>query len=124
MSSLKLLKGVAYDIAHHSQSGLSWIHPHIGEACQEAGVNEATIHLLSNNPYPDNLPVKEPLKLAINSVKKKYEEIMQKVGLPLAEVESLAIIVLFKSNRTDNYTCSVKSIMKTTSGKTYEQLVH
>ncbi|MCK5354688.1 MAG: hypothetical protein KAJ63_06185 [Methyloprofundus sp.] len=119
---MKKLKGVAYDIAHHAQSGLSWIHPHIGGACKETGITEATIHLLSENPYPENLPIKKPLELAISSLQKKYEEIMLKTGLPLSSVKSFDIIVIF--NSADNYTCSVRSILKTESGKIYDQIVH
>ena len=122
MGTLKKLKGVAYDVAHHAQSGLSFLHPHIGEACKEIGVSEATVRLLSENPYPENLPIKKPLQLAIGSLKNKYEEIMSKMELPLSSVKSLDIIVIFCNS--DNYTCSVKSIMETDTGKTYEQIVH
>ena len=66
--------------------------------------------------------MKKTLELAICSLKNKYEEIMSKIELPLSSVKSLDIIVIFSNS--DNYTCSVKSIMETDAGKIYEHIVH
>jgi hypothetical protein len=51
----KTLRGVAHDIAHHAQDGLSWVHPHLFLACHDAGVTSAEFELLEKSPYPSGL---------------------------------------------------------------------
>src|SRR6266516_1415231 len=101
MASLKPLNGVAHDIAHHAQSGLSWLHPHIGEMCRKAGVNKAVVEITESQPYPPGLERYKPLELALESLHKKLLEILQKQSLSLADVASLQLEFTFSPNRTD-----------------------
>lgn len=78
MSSLKQLQGVAHNIAHHSQSSLSWLHPHLGQACDHAGVTAADLELLAAQPYPSGLPTHEllprlkPLEMVLQALQAKF----------------------------------------------------
>jgi hypothetical protein len=123
MASLKAIKGVAYDIAHHAQSGLSYVHPYIGELCAEIGINETSLSLLDSHPYPENLRRIEPLELACTALKRKFIELLEKMDLPIAEVTSIDLRFIFGPTRADHYLCSVESILIRASGTKYVQLV-
>jgi hypothetical protein len=65
MASLKTLQSVAHDIAHHAQSSLGWLHPHLSQACRAAGRTTVQIRLTDADPYPQLLEPMEPLRLAL-----------------------------------------------------------
>ena len=121
MASLKPLKGVAYDIAHHAQSGLSYLHPHMGELCREAGITEATVDLLAENSYPPELRVYKPLKLAIGALKEKLFSILSKREMSLDYIKELKLRFVFYT--ADNSLCSVESTLVKPSGITHVQTV-
>jgi hypothetical protein len=123
MTSLKAIKGAAYDIAHHAQSGLSYVHPYIGTLCAEVGINETVLSLLDSRPYPENLRRIEPLELACSALKKKFIELLEKMDLPVAEVNSINLRFIFEPTRADHHLCSVESILIRSSGIKYVQLV-
>jgi hypothetical protein len=80
MTRLDRLNGVAHDLGHHAQSGLSWLYPHLGRACQEAGVRAVAIDLMTPAPYPSELRFHEPLASALQSLRGKFIEILGKHG--------------------------------------------
>ena len=121
MASLKPLKGVAYDIAHHAQSGLSYLHPHMGEMCREVGVAEATIDLMAKDSYPAELKEYKPLKLAIGSLKEKFMSILSKREMSLDFIKELKLKFIFYTS--DNSLCIVESTLVKTSGITHIQTV-
>jgi hypothetical protein len=55
MTRKNLYKALAYSMAHHSQSYLSYLHPHLGEACEAAGVGEITLDLLDGPILPNHM---------------------------------------------------------------------
>ena len=121
MASQKPLKGVAYDIAHHAQSGLSYLHPHMGELCKEIGVTEAVIDLMADNSYPKDLRVYKPLKLAIGALKDKFHSILIKREMKLEFVNVLKLKFVFYAG--DNYLCTVESILVKADGTKHIQTV-
>lgn len=121
MASLKPLKGVAYDIAHHAQSGLSYLHPHLGEMCREAGKTEATIDLMAKNSYPTELREYKPLKLAIGALKEKFAIILSKREMSLDFISELKLKFIFYT--ADYSLCAVESTLVKTSGITYVHTV-
>ena len=86
MSRLDRLQGVAHDIGHHAQSGLSYLYPHLGQACRQAGVRTVAIDLLDPAPYPAELPRHEPLAKALISLRMKLAELLRKHGRSLDEL--------------------------------------
>ncbi|BBN81459.1 hypothetical protein PA25_14440 [Pseudoalteromonas sp. A25] len=121
MASLKPLKGVAYDIAHHAQSGLSFLHPHLGEMCREVGITEATIDLMANESYPAELREYKPLKLAIGALKDKFAIILSKREMSLDFISELKLKFIFYT--ADNSLCAVESTLVKTNGITHIQTV-
>lgn len=92
MSSVnKILRGVAHDIAHHSQSGLSWIHPHLFLACRDVGALSTEFELLEDSPYPSGLPERKPLQLALQGLREKFLNILELKRVPCAAVKSVRL---------------------------------
>ena len=121
MASLKPLKGVAYDIAHHAQSGLSYLHPHMGQMCREAGITEVTIDLMAKDSYPSDLKEYKPLKLAIGALKEKFASILSKREMSLDFIKELRLKFVFYT--ADNSLCIVESTLVKTSGVIDVQIV-
>ena len=117
MTSLKLLKGATYDIAHHAQSGPSFLYPHLGEACSEAGINFIKIELLATDPYPNELKRIKPLEHAIKSLKTRFNNILSKMNIPLSEVNELNLVFKFPEEFDDYSIYSVESTLIGKSGK-------
>lgn len=122
MTSLKQLKGVAHDIAHHAQSGLSFVHPHLGQACRAAGVTSAWLDLLEERPYPEGLPVLRPLELALGALRDKFVQMAGSKGIPPSEVEAVRLEFTFPPS-DDNYSCSVGASITDRGGKSYQRQV-
>ena len=123
MAPSKLLKGAAYDIAHHAQSGLSYVHPYIGDLCEAAETKEVMLSVLTSEPYPKGLDKIKPLQLSCMALKNKFYEILEKMGVEAGEVSELTLKFIYSSSRTDNYTCSVESTLTKANGIKYVQLV-
>jgi hypothetical protein len=123
MASLKPLKGAAYDIAHHAQSGLSYLHPYIGQLCEEKGLIEASVNLLDSNPYPCELRRIDQLESSCIALQEKFKDILTKLNLPLSEVCGLHLKFSFSSSMDDYYTCSVESTLLKQDGAKFVQNV-
>jgi hypothetical protein len=76
MTRLDRLSGVAHDLGHHAQSGLSWLYPHLGPACEEVGILTVAVDLLSPMPYPTELRPHEPLAKALATLREKLTSIL------------------------------------------------
>ena len=121
MPSLNELSGVAHNIAHHSQSSLSWLHPHMGQACRLAGVSIAEIELLEEHPYPILLPKHKPLQLALHALQAKFWEILEQQGISRTDVNSVHLTFGFLPSRPDDYMCSVNARIIATNGKVFQR---
>ncbi len=122
MASIKTFAGVAHDIAHHSQSSLSWLHPHLGQACRLAGVNTAVIDLLSQQPYPASLPKLKPLELALSSLQARFWEIVELKRLSRDCIAYAQLKFFFPPNY-DDYSCSVSATITTSHGNVFTRKV-
>jgi hypothetical protein len=120
---MKTLRGVAHDIAHHAQSGLAFLYPHLGAACREAGVLETSVELLTEGPYPDGLPRHEPLALALTSVRARFFEILAAYGFAASEVSRVELSFVFPERHGDGSIYSVRALVVATNGREYEAIV-
>ncbi len=123
MASLKPLKGAAYNIAHHAQSGLSCLYPYVGELCQKANLTAVTIKLMDENPYPKEFEFLKPFSLAVTSLVEKFQEILLKLNLPISEVVEMDLTILFNNGYGDGSIYSVESKMVLKSGTKWVQMV-
>lgn len=121
MASLKLFKGAAYDIAHHAQSGLSYLYPYVGELCKKGNLTSVTIKLMDDDPYPQELEFLKSFSLAVHSLVTKFKEIVLKLELPIGEVAQMDLTIFFNNGYGSLF--SVKSTVLLKSGTTWNQLV-
>jgi len=122
MTSLKQLHGIAHNLAHHAQSSLSWLHPHLARACREAGVSAATVELLAREPYPATLPDVEPLRLALGALRQWFLDLLDRQGFTATDVRSASLT--FECDREDDYNAAVRALLITRQGKEYSGRVN
>lgn len=123
MASAKRLRSVCHSIAHHAASGLSYIHPHIGEACRRSGVASAQIDLLAEFPYPGGLPESEPLRLALGGLREKLEGILLSEGMSLSELSRASLSVELLPG-LDNYCCNCTAALALSEGTEVSYVVN
>lgn len=125
MPSQKLLNGVTHDIAHHAVSGLSYIHPYLGELCRAMKVIHIELNILKECPLPEGVVPIEPLELASKGLHLEFVRILERNGFSLADVQvaTLAFSFYFGPRRTDDYCSSCKATLVTSQGKKFEQVV-
>jgi len=121
MASLKPFKGAAYDIAHHAQSGLSYLYPYVGELCKKGNLTSVTIKLMDDDPYPQELEFLKPFSLAVHSLVTKFKEIVLKLELPIGEVAQMDLTIFFNNGYGSLFSVKSKVLLK--SGTTWNQLV-
>lgn len=122
MGRISRLNGVAHDIGHHAQSGLSWLYPHLGEACQQASVLSASVNLLSPVPYPDGLPRDERLAGAMAALRETLARILTKEGFELADLSEARLEFIFPPGYGDHCTYGVRSLL-IARGRRFERLL-
>jgi hypothetical protein len=111
MSNLDRLNGVAHDIGHHAQSGLSWLYPHLGEACRDAGVLVAAVDLVHDAPYPEDLPERRPLALALCAMRGKLASILERHGFALEDLVEARLEFTFPPGYGDYCSYQVRSTL-------------
>lgn len=117
MASKRLFSGIAHDIAHHAQSGLSWLHPYVGQRCRESGVAEVEFDLLAERAWPASFPVDEPLRLATAAVRQKFADMISAAGLNKDDLERA--LLWFRPVSTDGGSTEVRSQLKLKDGRSF-----
>jgi hypothetical protein len=121
--SFKGLAGVAHDIAHHAQSGLSYLYPHLGRACAEAGLLAVRVELLDSMPYPIGLRPYQPLATALQSLRDRLVEILALHGYDVEDVAAADLTFSFPAMPRDHSLFSVRARLTASTGRSYEQTV-
>ncbi len=119
--SFKKLNGIAHDIAHHAQSGLSYLHPYLANGCKTLGIAEITLDLLED-PYPSDFPVTKPLTLSTLALKEKFFKMISTLDTSPTELESAILIFHFPLG-SDDYSSVVTSKFRLTSGKEISHVI-
>ena len=123
MATQRELLGIAHNIAHHAQSGLSWLHPHLAEACRFALVDAAEVELLDPQPYPLALPRRKPLEGALQDLQTRFWGMLELQGISRDSVQSVRLKFLLSPSRTDNYSCAVTAVITASNGKIFQKHV-
>ena len=123
MASKKHLNAVSHDIAHHAVSALSWLHPHLGEACRRAKKDEVVLDASLPQPLPSDLPATEPLKLASQALHRTFASILEKKGFAATDVKSAELRFVFSPTRTDDYSCICFSRLIATNGHEFSHRI-
>jgi len=120
MTSMKVLQSGAHDVAHHAQSGVSWVHPHLGQACRANRLLEVIIPLTGADVYPPALPPMEPLRLALLGLRDRFWKIVAAHKLEGAAIKEASLLFRFSDTRSDDYTSEVTGKVTGSNGRTYE----
>ena len=119
MVSRKHLSAVSHDIAHHAVSGISWLHPHLGEACRRAKKDEVVLEVSRANPLPDDFPATEPLKLASRELHRTFRTILEKKGFAASDVKIAELRFVFSAQKTDDYCATCFSRLLTSDDREF-----
>lgn len=101
MASTKRLRSVTHSIAHHAISGLCYVHPHLGEHCKAAGLDQIGVDLLVDRFDP---PVSKPTPEIVGSVaalRQRFVELLDAEGLERADLARAVIVFIF--SRSDRW---------------------
>ncbi|OHU85381.1 MULTISPECIES: hypothetical protein [Pseudoalteromonas] len=114
-----MTKSVAQSLAHHAVSALSFVHPHLGQACEEAGLDSIEIYLSDAEPCPKRFLNIEPLRLALNTLKETLYGLVTAEGFEPKDIESAKMVFEFKHGQLGHY-CSVCTASLVSASKTYQ----
>lgn len=95
MPSEKRLKSVCNSIAQHAVSSLSFIHPHLSQACRSHGIHSISLDLISSDPCPDQFKPNEPVHLSLISLHNRFKEILTSEGFGIADIEDTILVFEF-----------------------------
>jgi len=123
MTSIKVLQSVAHDVAHHAQGGLSWLHPHVGQACRAADRLEVEVSLTSAETYPRALPPMEPLRLALLGLRDRFWNIVAAHRIEASAIKDASLVFRFSEGRSDDYLSEVTCRVTGSNGRIYEACV-
>jgi len=117
MENSKRLRSVVQSLAHHSISGLSYIHPHIG---RENDNRNISLYLLSGETNPRIETPSKELVLSSQALKEKFIEILNAEKMDVSIVIETELQFEFDSS---SYPKSCYARIKTASGKEFEKVV-
>ena len=116
-ASTKRLRGVAHNLAHHAQSGLSCLNPHLAKACEKAGILGVSFDLLPENPYPSDLPICEPLRFPLAALREWFLGQLDHLGRDKSDLGH--VFLTFEFRDVESYNSAVAAAIRTTAGKEY-----
>jgi hypothetical protein len=120
MIHTKRLRSVIHSTAHHGVSGLSFLHPHAGEACRNAGIHTIAVDLLKPGFIPPISNTTKELKLSSEALRNKFANLLCAEGIePSTIVQGFAQFAFH--NDIWPSTCYVQVV--TTEGKMLEVAV-
>ncbi len=123
MASHKRLKSVVQSIAHHSVGAFSFVHPHLGKACEAEGFDSIEVCVSENEPCPKEFLHIEPLRLALNSLRETFYGLVVTEGFEPKDIESARLVFEFKHGQLDHY-CSNCTASLVSASKTYKSKVN
>lgn len=99
MASTKRLRSVTHSSAHHSVSGLCYVHPHLGSICKEYGYREISIDLLNLGFNPQLTNVTRELVLSTDALRHFFSSVLESENMKLSELRSAELIFFFHKGR-------------------------
>lgn len=124
MPSIKKLSSVCHSIAHHAVSGLSYVHPHLRQACKAKGIDTITIDLMREQPCPDSFMNIEPLRLSLKALQNKFYEILQSEGFSTNEIVAIKLRFEFTEEFSDDYCSNCYARLVSRTGKNFDRAVN
>lgn len=99
MLSTKRLRSVTHSIAHHSVSGLCYVHPHLGSICKKHGYREVSVNLLTQEFKPELKNISRELELSTKALREFFRGVLESEKMSIVELNSAkAIFYFYKSH--------------------------
>lgn len=76
MPSAKRLRSVTHSTAHHSVSGLCYVHPHLGLVCKERGYRGIAVNLLAPGFNPELKDISRELMLSTSALREFFRGVV------------------------------------------------
>ena len=109
MAGKKRLRSVIQSIAHHSISGLCYLHPHLGEQCKNDKIESISFNL-TNGIFTLNLSKMSPeLKLSSEALIERFDEILQIENIDRNNIKKAVTTFKFDHNQWARY-CYAKVV--------------
>jgi hypothetical protein len=124
MASEKRLSSVCHGIAHHAVSGLSYIHPHLRQACRAVGESSVVIDLCNTNPCPEPLFTNQRLQNALLSVQTRFLQILQSEGFSASDIQEASLFFEFTPEFPDDYCSNCHASLVSATGKQFAHAVN
>jgi hypothetical protein len=119
MTSRRRFNGIAHDIAHHAQSGLSFLHPHVVEAMRRNGTSIARLDLLAEKPWPATFVAHEPLRLATAALRATFRDLVADASLEVGDLAE-ASLAFVNPAWTEDHPKEVRATFITTDGRRFQ----
>lgn len=95
MLRMKRLRSVAQSTAHHSVSGLCYIHPHLGEACKKSALGRAEINLLPEAPKSHFEESSPRIAGGAKGLREQFLKILRSEGMSREDVSEASALFFF-----------------------------
>lgn len=99
MISIKRLQCVVQSTAHHAVSGLCEVHPHLAEACEDAGLQSIAINFLQPGFEPRLTTISNELKLSTGALREKFAELLDVENIEASGIQDAFAIFRFARGR-------------------------
>ncbi len=120
MLSMKRLRSVVHSIAHHSVSGLCYVHPHLGRACQEFGLDRSEINLLNESAKSRFEESSSEIAGGANALREKFTTILRSEMISPGDLSEARALFFFAQDGWPNG-CHVRVV--STSGRSMDVAV-
>lgn len=117
---MKRLRSVVHSVGHHAESGLSFVHPHLGELCKSLAIPSAQIDLLTGSVLLEGVSLPEPVTLSASALSQTFRKLLAKEGVEAAFLDSATIEFDFRGLRYSR-ACLVTCV--TEDGRTLQDAV-
>jgi len=96
--SIKRLRSVVHSVAHHAESGLCFVHPHLGKFHNDAQCDDLRLDLLDGGVIPIGLNIPEPLSLAIKALSERFRAILESEKIESDWIDEAIVQFIFHSD--------------------------
>ena len=97
--SYKRLRSAIHSAAHHAVSGLCYVHPHLGQACNNARLKSAYVNLLKAEIAPPSIRRTRSIELATDALREKFREILLSERIDTKLLATAGIMFKFSEDR-------------------------
>ena len=114
MNSTKRLRSVTHSIAHHGVSGLCHLHPHLGDACEDANLESYQLSLLTVSEVSQFEKDIKEIDLSTKELRKRFAEILTSEDLDVSELSEALITYRFFNSP---WPCGCQVIVRTNANQ-------